>query len=272
MAFCEFIDNVKKDFLKLPKDLNVSTVGFACKLNTTCESNNIARYVDLKYDGIVAVNYGYFNNKATNRTIIFKKKQKNPQKKAFFNQVSLTVRVTGSTKVHVKIFSNGSIQMANCKNADEIVEALEILYKNLKLIKAIPDYENKVMIEKHFVNNHDALCHENITKFKICLINTDFNIKFNIDREKLFDLGIKKGIQCTYDPMKHACVNIKYKYKTKNVTIFVFEKGSIIITGSKNCDQIASTYNFINKYLLENYNSIKKIHGGKTIDVMDLLK
>ena len=62
----------------------------------------------------------------------------------------------------------------------------------------------------------------------------------------------QKYIDCTYDPIRHACVNIKLNHPTKTITIFVFESGSIIILG-KTCRQVRDAYNFINVFLLSNY-------------------
>ena len=99
------------------------------------------------------------------------------------------------------------------------------------------------------------------------MINSNFNIGFNIDREKLFEKLILNNYECTYDPIIHACVNLKYTIKSKKISIFIFESGSIIITGANNCNQILCAYNFINKYLLTNYDKIimKNILSNSTI-------
>jgi TATA-box binding protein (TBP) (component of TFIID and TFIIIB) len=67
-----------------------------------------------------------------------------------------------------------------------------------------------------------------------------------------------KGIECRYDKVNHSCVNVKYDHPEKKISIFVFEKGSIVITGAKNGDHIKSAYNFINKFLYFNYKLIVK--------------
>ena len=87
------------------------------------------------------------------------------------------------------------------------------------------------------------------------MINTNFNIGFQINREKLYQLLIENGYDVSFDPIVHACVNIKYTISelNKTVSIFVFESGSITIAGSNSCEQILYTYNFINKFILSNY-------------------
>ena len=92
--------------------------------------------------------------------------------------------------------------------------------------------------------------------FQIRMINTNFNIGFQINRNKLYQLLIEHGYDVSFDPIIHACVNIKYNIKqlNKTVSIFVFESGSITIAGSNSCYQILLTYNFINTFILSNYN------------------
>ena len=96
---------------------------------------------------------------------------------------------------------------------------------------------------------------KNIYLFDIRMINTNFNIGFQINRERLFQLLLNMDFDVTFDPIIHACVNIKYTIPelNKTVSIFVFESGSITIAGSNSCEQILYTYNFINKLILTNY-------------------
>jgi TATA-box binding protein (TBP) (component of TFIID and TFIIIB) len=88
------------------------------------------------------------------------------------------------------------------------------------------------------------------------MINTNFNGLFQINREKLHELLKNKDFDVTFDPIIHACVNIKYhssKFLNKTISIFVFESGSITIAGSNSCEQVLETYNFINKLIYNNY-------------------
>jgi hypothetical protein len=88
------------------------------------------------------------------------------------------------------------------------------------------------------------------------MINTNFNIQFHINRSKLFQLLLDNNIDASFDPIIHACVNIKYylnNTKPKTISIFVFESGSITIAGSNSCCEILEAYNFINKFILTNY-------------------
>jgi TATA-box binding protein (TBP) (component of TFIID and TFIIIB) len=121
--------------------------------------------------------------------------------------------------------------------------------------------KNQNIILKNNFDNFDnfdmkKLDIKNIYMFEIRMINTNFNIGFQINRKKLHQLLMDHGYDASFDPIIHACVNIKYNIKqlNKTVSIFVFESGSITIAGSNSCYQILLTYNFINKFILSNYN------------------
>lgn len=251
------------DFNKLPEDISISTMTITCKIDTKFNVTNIGKYIDLKYNGIVAVKHGNSDDKATNRSLIIKRQstQKNrKKKKAFYNQVTILVKTKKNKKknYNVKLFTNGAIQMTGCKSMDEVIEALTKIFTELKVVKAILDHKKGKVIEKPFVSDPQVLDIKNLYDIKICMINSNFSIGFNVDRDKLYDLLITDKIECTYDPIIHACVNIKYEHPEKTISIFVFESGAVIITGARTCSQIVEAYIFINKYLLKNYNHINK--------------
>jgi TATA-box binding protein (TBP) (component of TFIID and TFIIIB) len=151
--------------------------------------------------------------------------------------------------VTVKLCCNGSLHMTGCLNVMTAIEAINVIFKEFSQVKAIKDYEKNIMIEKPFVENMDELSFDRITKFKVCMINSNFNIHFRINRPKLYQLLKHVNVEC-YLSESHAGVNIKYHHPEHIVSIFVFESGKIVITGGYNCRQIASAYNFIKKYLI----------------------
>jgi TATA-box binding protein (TBP) (component of TFIID and TFIIIB) len=155
--------------------------------------------------------------------------------------------------------------MTGCKHLDNIRKTLEILFDRLKCKKAI--IENNNFVIKNFVTNsltnndniNNILDVKNVNNFKIVMINTNFNILFQINRERLYQLLKDEGYDVIFDPITHACVNIKYQISDnlkKTISIFVFESGSITIAGSNSYYQVLETYNFINKFILNNYNKL----------------
>jgi TATA-box binding protein (TBP) (component of TFIID and TFIIIB) len=264
------------EYNKKPDDVNISTMTIVCKMNTNFLCGNIARYIKLSFDGVLGVTHGINGDPSTNRTLIQSKKITNKKKKhknVFFNQVSMYLIIkTKINPINVKIFSNGAIQMTGCKTIQDALETLIILLPKLQNVRAIVDYKNKKIIEKPFAEDIQQLNFENITNFKIAMINSNFNIPFEINRSKLYQLMLEENYDCLYDPIKHACVNIKYEHPDKSISIFVFEKGSIIITGSKNCDQINCAYEFINKYLLKNYVAIVKNNNLTSNNIINYIR
>ena len=270
-SLIEGIYAAKLDLLSIPPDLIISTATVTMKVNVFFNVENIGLYFNDFDNILIGKRYG---NRVVNNLINIKKiksgkKKKRKEKKNFYNQVSLIFRTCtlmgidpatisqkeGLKTVNVKLFINGSIQMTGCKHLDNIRNSLEILFNKLKITKVILD-RNMEYIEKPFVVDSTLLTIKNVNKFYIQMINTNFNIQFHINRSKLFQLLLDNNIDASFDPIIHACVNIKYylnNTKPKTISIFVFESGSITIAGSNSCSEILEAYNFINKFILTNY-------------------
>lgn len=257
-------------------ELNISTITSTCCIKgVTFNCENIAKYIDLADDCIISVsqNGGHktLNNdsKSINRSLMSKKRQtlKARKKMNFFNQVSMYVQIDSKKKtdtkktnhVHVKLFSNGSIQLAGCRNAMNIYEVLAKIINKMKQTKAI--IVNNIIEEKPFVTDINALNINNVDNFKVSMINTNFTfgegVVFNLS--KLHMLLTSFGHQCVYDKIKHSCVNLTYLINGEKTSIFIFEKGSVVITGGNNGPQIYRGFSFITKLIYSKYAEIKKI-------------
>lgn len=268
----------KLELNKLPEEVNISTMTLVCKFNTTFNCENIAKFINLSPDGILSVKYGREDDLSTNRSLLQKKQKtgkKKKKKSIFFNQTSLYVAVKGKKKpISVKLFSNGAIQKTGCKTITNGIEALSKIFTELLKTKAIivknEETGKMKIMEKPFVSTPTVLNFESMKDFKISMINSNF-FMFGVDRTKLYNLLLKDEHEVSYDPGKHACVNVKYEHIEKTISIFVFEKGSIIITGAQTCAQINDAYNFINKYMLSNYNSIIKNNNLMNANIVKFL-
>lgn len=259
------------DIAKLPKDISISTITITCKIGVKFNSKNIASYINLNSHCILSVACGIPEDETTNRSLIQIKKtsKKKKKKNIFFNQVTMNIFVSNKKKkpINVKIFSNGAIQMTGCKTVENAIEVISKLIIELNVIKAIIDKDGKLEF-KPFYDRDKCITYDDITKFSIDMINSNFCLPFKIERNRLYSILQQDKIETFYDPIKHACVRIRFSQATKIISIFVFEKGNIIITGAQNCSQINDTYNFINTLLLTNYKFIVKNDNIQNINII----
>ena len=120
--------------------------------------------------------------------------------------------------------------------------------------------EDGIIVEKTFIEEPDIIT---VKDFKIDMINSNYQVSMQIDRDKLYNLLIKKKIKSSYEPCIRACVIIKYiplveNIEQKEVSVFVFQKGNIIITGARSQSHILSAYTYINEILLTHKDEIIK--------------
>lgn len=291
------LERAKLDVYNLPYDLPISTATISCKIDVLFDVENIAYYFNEFDDVLIDKIYGNRNgeNSVNFKTKKIGKKKKKV-KKNFFNQVSLIFstpmlmgmnmdELTNREKektINVKLFINGSIHMTGCKHLSNITKCLEIAFERIKKTKAIINekgqfvkkrfykrvedltkcenlfFDYKYDLSKYNTDPISQLKISNVYMFGIHMINTNFNIGFQIKRNTLQQLLIDNGFDATLDPTVHACVNVKLNipHQNKTISIFVFESGSITIAGSDTCEQILYTYNFINKFILTNYKKI----------------
>lgn len=250
--------NIKKNAIKnLPKGLNISVMTADIK-DTKLEYNlkNIYDHLMLDENKILEMKY----NKGI-KTLLKNKKRKET-KKDFYNQLSLVMRVYNIghekdiivnrgkkkiNKVNFKLFNNGSIQISGIKNIIELNLALNKLFNELKRYRVIE--RKRIYFAKNFKNLDTS-------KFKINMINSNYSLNTYINRDNLYQLLLKKKIKCTYEKAIRACVIVKYKPDNinKDVSIFIFRKGNILITGAKSQKHIVDAFNYINDIILEHIN------------------
>lgn len=234
------------DPMELPEDLMISTMTLVCKIPVKFNVVGIAKYLTLSDDFIQTITCG--NNREIHRTlnIATRKKLKSKKKRNFYNQVTMIIKCVNVVDVNIKIFKNGSIQMTGCKKISPVIWVLDKLFGMLR--EKLDEYAEPYVF----------LTISELFKFKIAMINSNFNIGFKINRDKLYYLLADDKYDCEYDPSRHAGVKLRYNLHgaTKNPSIFIFGKGSIIITGARTYAQIMECYKFINVYLIENYNKV----------------
>lgn len=187
------------------------------------------------------------------------------------------------TKI-IKWFKNYENIINNLHNTDiKIIN--DINKNNLKEIKKyFSKNENSNYLMKSRYCNRKNFKYQ---KFKIKLINCDFSTRFTNNIEMISNILKNKyriysslntdkkypGIitkfrynpryldSSKYEPgVCHCAVNCINKKKLEReciyITISIFRSGSIMITGSRSIEQIKFVYNFINKFMKDNFNEI----------------
>jgi len=265
----KLIDVNKLEINNLPSGVKVATMCSSCFLGTKLNLDNIDKYLNLNESDILTVK----RTKENIRTLIELKKpskrsisKKNENGNNFYNSITLIVRVNdGPTKninaepkINIKLFKNGSLQMSGCKNIEDVNKVLGKVLTRLSQVKG--KMEDGEIKEITFVEELDKF---DIYNFKIDMIYCNYKISIQIDREKLHELLKKKRVKCIYEPCSRACVIIKYtptinNIENKEVSIFIFKKGNIIITGARSKEQVIEAYNYINNILITHSDEIIK--------------
>ncbi len=200
--------------------------------------------------------------------------------KTFFNQSTIVLRkATNKThtqfkEVNVKLFGNGGIQMTGIPAEEFAKETLQWMLDELcKVQSAEPIFVTKPTLQK----------------FKVQLINSDYQVAYPINRTSLHHiLSRTYGLFSTFESTIYQGVNTKYYYndqhpdkmrpgiclctkrcrgqgsgsgpgECKRITMSVFQTGKIIITGGRYLFQLEEAYNFLNEVLQTHADEVLKL-------------
>jgi len=235
------------DFNQIPKNVSVSTTGVTFELGVVVNLKYIFKLVKLND---ILVGMKYKNEVKQTEEVNMKISEK-----TFNNQLTMKLKIAEDKFVSVKIFLNGSIQIAGSKSIEQINKSIECLLKILKKRYFVESLNEEI----HLVESYNFA----IKDFKINMINSNFYVNYKINIENLYPLVTKRGVKARFEPLSHRCVNIKFVPETnkdtdKPISIFVFESGSIIITGARNGNNIKAAYEFIMNVLDENSLTVKR--------------
>lgn len=266
----DLINYKKYEVDNLPIGVSISTMCCSAKLGCDVYTDNIQKYMTLNDQDVLTVKVNNDDKRSLLENKTKSKKKKIPVKKTkqqkFYNQITIVMRIyEGDTenineekKINLKLFKNGSIQMSGCKRIEEVNKVINKLIEKLKETKM--KITNDEVTEIKFIDDPQKI---NINDFKIDMINSNYRVNLQIDRSKFYNLLLKKKISASYEKCIRACVIIKYCPKEENpmekeISIFVFQKGNIIITGAKSRKHISTAYQYLNKIILEHVEEISK--------------
>ena len=208
-------------------------------------------------------------------------RRKKVEKKRFDGFVSVLFSHIFNQKrfqVNVKVFRNGNVQITGLKTIEQGHFVIDKLAAYIK-----ERHESDRFLDSQAIIEGGGL--------RVCLINSDFTIRYNgeratLVREKLYSLlQSKYQTFSEYDAIVHPSVRANFCYNSlyhngqgvcecsgkcygkgsgngegqcKKVTIAVFGSGCVIITGSQSITQLDSAYAFICKVIKENYTQFVK--------------
>jgi len=154
----------------------------------------------------------------------------------FYNQVTLTYHDTYSTK-SVKVFPNGSIQVAGCC---DLFDCKRIITQLIQIFKDFLDLDIKLPTDS----------------FRVVMINSNFSLNYNINLMRVSNWFEEYSdiFKVSFEPDRYSAVKIKFKpaHEMKEITCSIFSTGKIIITGAETLKEIAFAYNIINQHINEN--------------------
>ena len=153
----------------------------------------------------------------------------------FYNQVTLTYHDSYSTK-SVKVFPNGSIQVAGCC---DLFDCKRIITQLTYIFKTFLGMESKVPVDS----------------FRVVMINSNFSLNYNINLMKVAQHFENHSdiFKVSFEPDRYSAVKIKFRpaQDMKEITTSIFSTGKIIITGAETLKEIAFGYNIINQHINE---------------------
>jgi TATA-box binding protein (TBP) (component of TFIID and TFIIIB) len=146
-----------------------------------------------------------------------------------------------SSRKSIKLFPNGSIQVAGCA---DLFDCRRILKQLSFILMVVLGTEAVVPVDEVSVK----------------MINTNFSLNSSVNLLKIIGKLSKAApgqdsaspsFKVTFDPDRYSAVKVKFVPKPgqKQVTASIFSTGKIIVTGAQTLDEIAEAYSILNQNL-----------------------
>ena len=198
---------------------------------------------------------------------------------AFYNQVTIGYADAYSRK-SIKLFPNGSIQVAGCSNlydCKRILHQLTLIVKDTLGLEELEAQPPRIsMINTNFTLNTSVNLHKVINVLK----QADFKIT-GACRDG-HPVPPPQGFKVTYDPDRYSAVKVKFTPgpDMKQVTASIFKTGKIIVTGAQQLSEIVAAYDLLNQHITKDtfIENVEKpelfdtIMGAKFVDWVQQIK
>jgi TATA-box binding protein (TBP) (component of TFIID and TFIIIB) len=103
------------------------------------------------------------------------KKKKNTNT-YFLHSVTMVLSIEKNKFINIKVSANGKFQITGCKNDDQCIKTLRYIYKHIKISEVITGH--KIV---DYINEPNKM----VVLTNTVMQNMDYNIGFNISRDKL---------------------------------------------------------------------------------------
>lgn len=156
------------------------------------------------------------------------------KKTTFYNQVTIGYKDQYSQK-SVKIFPNGSVQVAGCAD----------LFDCRRIMRQLCFIVNKTL-------GTELSAQSLVDSVAIKMINTNFSLNATVNLNKVIRrFADREEFRVSFDPDRYSAVKVKFQPRagTKQVTASIFSTGKIIVTGAQTLEEIALAYNILNTQL-----------------------
>jgi TATA-box binding protein (TBP) (component of TFIID and TFIIIB) len=163
---------------------------------------------------------------------------------AFYNQVTIGYEDHSSRK-SIKIFPNGSIQVAGCA---DLFDCRRIIRQLSFILGFVLECDHSIPVDEVSVK----------------MINTNFSLNSSVNLNLIIATlsqnkistsdGFSVAFKVAYNPDRYSAVKVKFApgEGMKQVTASIFSTGKIIVTGAQTLAEIASAYEILNKALGDN--------------------
>lgn len=209
-----------------PTPLKLSTMSAACKLKINLDREMLCKVFQceikksiINKDNDYPIKTVIYNDINISSLVKIKNKES-----SFNNQATIIVKV-GDNLVNVKYFTNGSISMTGCKAERNGFEAVKIIIREAMKYPFI--FESK--------DDLDIPINDTIYDYKITLVNCDYCIGFNIDRNNLYKILLQDyGIFASFAPDFYHATKVGFMW---NKATKKYQDGVCVCNIECSCDK-----------------------------------